>query len=316
MQYADTALISGNLITGNVAQYNGGGIKCYQSTSVSLRDNIIRGNTAANNGGGVWCSGLTEVSIGEGNVISDNIASGGGGGVHLAGCAEVELTSFIVTSNQAHDGGGINLSLANTIPVTNVLITGNRSEVYGGGVYTSMDGTFEFQNCTITANEAATGGGVYSTASVSVVNSIIWGNSGQDIVGVPSVSYSDVGGGWPGEGNIDVDPLFIAGPLGDYYLSHIDAGQAGDSPCVDAGDQTSDIIEGTTRIDHIEDVSVVDMGYHYPQEMPFHLVTAPGPAPGNPPLVRIFPPVQDADYIQQFHAYGAARFGARSPPAT
>jgi hypothetical protein len=81
-----------------------------------------------------------------------------------------------------------------------------------------------------------------------------------------SVEYSDVHGGWPGEGNIDVDPLFAAPGYwdpngtpddlnddfwveGDYHLRS----QAGrwdsisedwvidevTSPCIDAGDPTS-----------------------------------------------------------------------------
>jgi hypothetical protein len=40
------------------------------------------------------------------------------------------------------------------------------------------------------------------------------------------LTYSDIQGGWPGEGNIDADPLFVGG--GDYHL-------AAGSPCINTG---------------------------------------------------------------------------------
>ncbi|MCH7871751.1 MAG: hypothetical protein IID33_08620 [Planctomycetes bacterium] len=42
------------------------------------------------------------------------------------------------------------------------------------------------------------------------------------------------------------------------------AGQAVDSPCVDAGDPASPLVGGTTRSDEGLDSGVVDMGYHHP----------------------------------------------------
>ena len=85
------------------------------------------------------------------------------------------------------------------------------------------------------------------------------------------MSYSDVEGWWPGAGNIAGDPLFVTGAWGDYYLSQVAAGQASDSPCVDAGSGTAanlgmDIF--TTRTDMVGDGGVVDMGCHYPRTTP------------------------------------------------
>jgi hypothetical protein len=107
-----------------------------------------------------------------------------------------------------------------------------------------------------------------------------------------TVRYSDVQGG-AGEAyvesgctldldgtNIDDDPLFVSGPLGDYYLSQIAAGQAADSPCVDTGSDTAanlGLDTRTTRTDHIGDSGTVDMGYH-PQRCPDGI---PGDVDGN-----------------------------------
>jgi hypothetical protein len=71
----------------------------------------------------------------------------------------------------------------------------------------------------------------------------------------------------PGQGNLSVDPLFVTGPEGDYYLSQVAAGQAADSPAVDSGDVTA--IEAgvgfrSTRTDAIRDAGIADMGFHYP----------------------------------------------------
>ncbi|MGB2807933.1 MAG: hypothetical protein WBC22_09340, partial [Sedimentisphaerales bacterium] len=69
--------------------------------------------------------------------------------------------------------------------------------------------------------------------------------------------------------NIDLDPIFVTGPLGDHYLSHIAAGQTQDSPCIDAGSIRSELafdlslMDYTTRTDSLPDRSYVDMGYHY-----------------------------------------------------
>ncbi|MCD6326288.1 DUF1565 domain-containing protein [bacterium] len=69
-----------------------------------------------------------------------------------------------------------------------------------------------------------------------------------------------------GDGNFIADPLFVSGPMGDYYLSAIDAGQEADSPCIDAGSTSASIIGMntlTTRTDDEFDADTVDIGYHY-----------------------------------------------------
>lgn len=86
--------------------------------------------------------------------------------------------------------------------------------------------------------------------------------------GPPTVRYSDVRGDeiWQGEGNINQDPRFVAGPLGAYYLSQVSSGQNVNSPCLDAGDPATapwGWESLTTRTDEQPDAGVVDMGYHY-----------------------------------------------------
>jgi len=134
---------------------------------------------------------------------------------------------------------------------------------------------------------AGVGGGIYCAygASCDVINSILWQDyalRGPELAvgtgfeydarpGVLAVSYSDVMGGrggveveegctviW-GDGNINTDPLFATGILGDYYLNP-------GSQCVDGGADYASrfgLIGYTTRTDDLPDTGMADIGYHY-----------------------------------------------------
>ena len=110
-------------------------------------------------------------------------------------------------------------------------------------------------------------------AAGPITNCIVWGNSASQsrelsLDWAPVVSYCCIRGwGHGGEGNTARDPLFAAGPLGDYYLSQTSAGQEEDSPCLDSGNGTAEELglhEFTTRTDGGPDEGTVDIGYHYP----------------------------------------------------
>jgi hypothetical protein len=86
----------------------------------------------------------------------------------------------------------------------------------------------------------------------------VWSNTTANYSGLADPTGSD--------GNVSLDPLFVEGPLGSYYLSQVAAGQAADSPCVDAGSESAVIValDGrTTRSDSELDSGQVDIGYHH-----------------------------------------------------
>jgi hypothetical protein len=105
---------------------------------------------------------------------------------------------------------------------------------------------------------------------VAISDCILWVNTAlydPQVSGECTVRYSDVQGGYSGAGNINADPLFVSGPAGNCYLSQVAAGQALQSPCVDAGSDLAvnlGLDDLTTRTDEFRDKGVVDMGYHYP----------------------------------------------------
>jgi len=60
--------------------------------------------------------------------------------------------------------------------------------------------------------------------------------------GNPIVTYSDVQGGWKGQGNIDADPAFVGPERDDFHLRWRSA-------CIDAGDPSSPLDPDGTRSD-------------------------------------------------------------------
>jgi hypothetical protein len=110
-------------------------------------------------------------------------------------------------------------------------------------------------NNVFSENSASTyGGAVFCHwASPLIINSILWGDSAAssgpeiyaDSMSFPAVTYCDIEGGWQGEGNINIDPLFRDPVNADYHLMSVACGDSADSPCIDAGHPDSiDIVLG------------------------------------------------------------------------
>ena len=84
-------------------------------------------------------------------------------------------------------------------------------------------------------------------SDVKVTNCIFWGNNAGGIEGPATVTYSDVQGGYSGDGNINADPLFVDPANNNYHLMP-------DSPCSDVGTNNpsgglpSNDIDGQPRI--------------------------------------------------------------------
>jgi hypothetical protein len=74
----------------------------------------------------------------------------------------------------------------------------------------------------------------------------------------PIVSYSNLRGCWPGDGNIDIDPLFRDPAGGDFHLMATYCGDPLDSPCIDAGDPT--ILDIVLDCDWGLGTTISDMG--------------------------------------------------------
>ncbi|NOX90688.1 MAG: tandem-95 repeat protein, partial [Calditrichaeota bacterium] len=233
---------------------NGGGIFIAESVSQNtvIKHNTIQNNKAYEGGGGLFIAGSPKVEY---NLIRNNTAGQYGGGVAMRGSSLLEMASpslknNIIIRNHAdgQGGGGIGIFANTSASVMNDLIYGNSSlNGSGGGVF------------------------VYSSSSfLDVKNTIIRGNSANSdnqVFGVINATYSNIEGGYSGEGNIDADPQF-SDPANDDF--HFEA----NSPVVDAGTNTNAPavdFDGEARpFDGDRDGNaVVDMGpYEYQNTAP------------------------------------------------
>ena len=227
------------LIIGNSSDKSGGGIYIYQlmsANTVTITNCSISDNYSQLDGGGLYYMGGGESSITSCEILNNYACEHGGGifceasGFTISDCTIAENHS---ESPYTYGGGGLFLDGSET-SVINTIISRNTSAKGGGGIVTF--GTNDLISfCTISDNEAThLGGGIFglydSHTAPIFENCIIWGNFapahpqiyGQMFI----IEYCDVQGGWPGEGNINADPLFVGGS--NYHLT-------ADSPCIDSG---------------------------------------------------------------------------------
>ncbi|MBU1628297.1 hypothetical protein KKB18_13090 [bacterium] len=248
-------LIRNCLITGNSTPYYGAGLHCSYCLNGELRiENCVIKDNYAGLGGGIFCffsSPTIQDCIIEDNMTSSGIDSGYGGGLYC--------------TSESHP------------IIVNSLFSNNIGFFDGGAIYCQGSSSPKIFNSTFHSNIAPNGSCICITDGnkTSIVSSILWGNNCASISGSAKVSYSNIQGGYEGEGNIDDNPMFVSGAWGDYYLSQISAGQDADSSCIDAGSEIpimgfnpKDYI---TRTDSVGDMGIVDMGYHYPMHIQFEL---------------------------------------------
>jgi len=272
--------IFGCIITENVVEGNGGGISSHNKSSPVIVYCFFEYNSASK-GGAIYCHNYASAII-TSCYFTENIAKTGGA-IYCHNEAFTTITDCWLVGNMALDGGGLYCHSNASSIITNCLIIDNLADI-GGGLHYHNNASSNLTNCTFSGNEALTeGGGMYCNVdSLSTVsNSIMWDDEPNEIGGgseVITVEYSDIEGGFDGDENIDEDPVFILGPLGDYYLSQAAAGHAKESPCLDIGNDLAENIcfdtawgeacmsERTTRSDAYPDEGIVDLGFHYPAE--------------------------------------------------
>ncbi|HUT04613.1 MAG TPA: right-handed parallel beta-helix repeat-containing protein [bacterium] len=248
--------IENNTISGNRAQH-GSGIYCWHGWP-TISGNTISGNSADSNAGGIYCDHSSPMI--SNNTITRNSSLGvygynGYGGGILCNYSSPTIVNNIIQANTAISGGGIFYWSSTPAIVNNAIL--DNSAGRGGGI-SCWGGSATIVNNIIKANAADRGGGMYCSGSPTIIDCIIWGN-GDDLSSC-SGTYCCIEDDDAGEGNIHDDPMFVEGPLGEYYLDP-------DSPCIDAGSRPAEdagLSDRTTQTDGTPDSGMVDMGYHYP----------------------------------------------------
>jgi len=222
-------------------------------TSASVLEGFTVTNANTNYGGGIWCSDLSTPKI-KNCIFSHNAVTMRGGAIYSQR-ASPKIDGCRIFNNSAEwSGGGISFRRSSPI-ITNTTLSGNTATAKGGAIEIWSDSFPTITNITITGNTAPDGGGIYfdNTSAGTVTNTIIWQNSPNEISGVgygPTVTYSDIQGGYPGEGNLGLDPEFM--DVSDPDPANWDLHLYATSPCIDTGDDNAPHLpykdfEGETR---------------------------------------------------------------------
>jgi beta propeller repeat protein len=226
-------------------------------TFAALEDanSVLDGLTITGGYSGILCSATSPV------VTRCNVTANRGAGMRLLNQSNVTMSYCNVTGN---DAAGVDLWATRQGRVVrhsqatfhNCLIAGNRLQGISSGRVT-------ITNCTIVENLRE---GVNSISPV-VTNSVLYSN-GRDADNIQiggsyaTVSFSDIEGGWDGDGNIDADPCFVKTGnwvngtdwiAGDYHLKSrgvrwdsLSSSWVSDditSPCIDAGDPAYPLVD-------------------------------------------------------------------------
>ncbi|HUW83046.1 MAG TPA: right-handed parallel beta-helix repeat-containing protein [Phycisphaerae bacterium] len=278
------AVVEGLTITNGSADVGGGMYNNYDS-SPTVTDCTFRNNTAgggmynwdssptvtlctfsgntAGFGGGMYNQDTSNPTVTH-CTFSGNTATSFGGGMCNWNNSNPTVTLCTFSGNTAGNGGGM-YNWESSPTVTHCTFSGNTADV-GGGMYNEFDSSPTVTQCTFSGNTADVGGGMYNRqdSSPTVSNCILWNDTPEEIYNyddpnypsAPTVTYSDVQGGYPGTGNINAAPLFAGG--GNLRL-------ACSSPCVDAGNNAAPGLAGVTAdLDgnprFVDDLGVTDSG--------------------------------------------------------
>ena len=243
------------VFTSNSAGMNGGGM--YNDKSVPTLNNCTFTYNSAGGEGGGGMYNIDSISMLADCTFRRNQTEGSGGGMYNNSSIPTLLSCIFTQNSASGNGGGLYNNNNSEMNMSYCIFSGNWARS-GGGMENLINSYSTLLNCTFSANfaEAIGGGGISNVQEghLALVNCILWADRPDEIQltaarggagGSVEVSYSNVQNSWPGEGNLDMDPLFADPEKGDFHLKS----QAGrwnpisqnwifdevSSPCVDGG---------------------------------------------------------------------------------
>jgi predicted outer membrane repeat protein len=199
--------------TSNQGTTTGAGMSILNS-KITIRSCVFRNNLATGDGGGIACLN-SQVRIVD-CTLANNTVSGLG-----------------LPVPQSGEGGGLSIT-GGSIILSNCLFYGNTAGI-GSDIYSYGYGAFlSCLNCTFGSVSYSNFNGTFNSSGVpsDFKNSVIWGHT-PPFGGIPGIEaeFCLIRGGYPGDGNINEDPLFLDPDNGDFRL------QPG-SPCIDSASAT------------------------------------------------------------------------------
>lgn len=160
------------------------------------------------------------------NTIENMTITGGDSDFFGAGIITGTHEDALYLRNLTIDNNRSGIFCGSGLNIQNTVISHNS----GSGISSLFLGWGSFLLFNVTIADNGGFGIDVSEGSIDIINSVIYHNKGSIYLDIASasVSYSDIEGGWEGEGNIDEDPLFLESGNYPFALSY-------DSPCLDAG---------------------------------------------------------------------------------
>ena len=192
--YEGNPTLTNCVFSGNMGELVGG---MYNNMS-----NVTLTNCTFNNNWGWGAGGMENQNS---NVILTNCRFSGN---PMGGICNYE-SSIILTKCTFSWSNVINMP-SSAIIMTNCIFTGNYNAI-NHLVGDDPNSILILTNCTISGNHGAislSGNGTNSGQGPILNNCIIWNNTSIEIPENSIITYSNIQGGWEGEGNIDEDPLF------------------------------------------------------------------------------------------------------------
>ena len=224
--------------------YGQGGGVYVEGFNPRLDNLIIKNNRSTNFGGGMH---IVSSPIIENIMIKNNEADELGGGLYIAMGSNPTMNNIQIIGNSAVNGGGIFISENADAAFSNALITENYQSPEnpdnpifnfdGYGAIEANGSNILVDRCTI-ANNQSTGILLRNGSNMTLTNSIYWFNEpivlDNELLDTINISYSNIGNGIEGLGNINSNPLFCNISLEDYTL-------AINSPCIGTGQNNSNL---------------------------------------------------------------------------
>jgi flagellar hook assembly protein FlgD len=265
------------------------GITITQSDNITFNDCLIQNcqNVNSLNGIGGLAARNSSLSLNNCTVRNNSAQTFGGLSSYTDNEYEVflNISECSFSGNQGFRVGALKVSVNSLNSINHVIVLNSEffdntgySELNGSGAismtalgtnYSSNNSTLNIENCTIEQNYGTVGGVDVNTLTVykltsNVVNSIVRNNTNVQIPvseyeGFTTVEYSNIQGGFDGQGNIDEDPLYVNAANHDYHLTV-------QSPCIDTGHPDNDgdgISCNTDTDDQDPDGTTLDMGCYY-----------------------------------------------------
>jgi predicted outer membrane repeat protein/parallel beta-helix repeat protein len=229
----------------------GGAIYLAAGSSPLIEDCSFDDNTGSD-GGAILADSQCDPTLQNCDFVDNVASSGRGGGIFAESSSDFILMGCTFTNNSATTDGGAIFLYDSTISATSTIFLDNSASGQGGAIYAQEADISQtlFANCLFAENSAGEGAAIYNdtydsetvlnstfsgnvattTAGAiydeysdpTITNSIVYGDGPDELVGydsAPSVTYSDVQGGYSGTGNLNVDPIFFNPAAGEFGLT-------------------------------------------------------------------------------------------------